>query len=278
LNVAEEDPADANRRSNGGPAARSEEKLSRIEHAQAEMEEMQQKYRKRSGEKGAANLAHRRPTPMRGALKMADGGTRPAMNVQFASDGDAQMIVAVDVTSQASDNGLMARCSQDSSRLQRAPASTSSMAASTIARTSPNWRPAGTQFTPAASDRSNCRRARPVCRQGARQRGNDRIPRADGYTEAKEVYKRRSAIAEFSHADCRNRGLTQFRVRGLLKAKAQTLVARPGLQLRRMLNLGLSGGGNGRFEGERRRQPNERSVEFARFIPDQKPVQAPPQM
>jgi len=29
-------------------------------------------------------------------MKMADGGTRPALNVQFASDGDAQMIIAVD--------------------------------------------------------------------------------------------------------------------------------------------------------------------------------------
>ena len=30
-------------------------------------------------------------------------------------------------------------------------------------------------------------------------------------------------IAEFPNADCRNRGLHQFRVRGLVKAKAQTL-------------------------------------------------------
>lgn len=29
------------------------------------------------------------------------------MNVQFASDGDAQMVVAVEVTSQGSDSGLM---------------------------------------------------------------------------------------------------------------------------------------------------------------------------
>ena len=44
-----------------------------------------------------------------------------------------------------------------------------------------------------------------------------------GTAEAKESYQRRAAIAEFPNADCRNRGLYQFRVRGLAKTKAQTL-------------------------------------------------------
>ena len=44
-----------------------------------------------------------------------------------------------------------------------------------------------------------------------------------GTPEAKEVYKQRPSIAEFPNADCRNRGLHQFRVRGCVKAKAQTL-------------------------------------------------------
>lgn len=44
-----------------------------------------------------------------------------------------------------------------------------------------------------------------------------------GTPEAKEVYRQRGGIAEFPNADCRNRGLTQFRVRGRVKAKAQAL-------------------------------------------------------
>ena len=44
-----------------------------------------------------------------------------------------------------------------------------------------------------------------------------------GTPEAKEIYKRRSAAAEFPNAVCRNQGLSQFSVRGLVKAKAQTL-------------------------------------------------------
>jgi hypothetical protein len=44
-----------------------------------------------------------------------------------------------------------------------------------------------------------------------------------GTPEGKAVYQRRAAIAEFPRADCRNRGLLQFRVRGRVKAKAQAL-------------------------------------------------------
>ena len=43
-----------------------------------------------------------------------------------------------------------------------------------------------------------------------------------GTPEAKDVYKRRSCIAEFPNADCRNRGLIQFRKMGLIKAKSKT--------------------------------------------------------
>ena len=58
-----------------------------------------------------------------------------------------------------------------------------------------------------------------------------------GTPEAKEKYKRRAAIAEFPNADCRNRGLTQFRVRGLAKAKAQTLWHVLAYNFMRMRNL-----------------------------------------
>ena len=58
-----------------------------------------------------------------------------------------------------------------------------------------------------------------------------------GTQEAKEVYRRRSAIAEFPNADCRNRGLTQFRVRGLVKAQAQALWHVLAFNFSRMLKL-----------------------------------------
>jgi hypothetical protein len=44
-----------------------------------------------------------------------------------------------------------------------------------------------------------------------------------GTDEAKEIYKQRTATAEFPNAGCRNRGLHQFNVRGLLKVKSASL-------------------------------------------------------
>jgi len=58
-----------------------------------------------------------------------------------------------------------------------------------------------------------------------------------GTAEAKKKYKRRAAIAEFPNADCRNRGLRQFLVRGLAKTRAQTLWHVLAYNFTRMQNL-----------------------------------------
>ena len=45
-----------------------------------------------------------------------------------------------------------------------------------------------------------------------------------GTAEAKETYKKRAATAECVNALARNRGLQQFRVRGLVKVRAVVLL------------------------------------------------------
>ncbi len=91
----ETDGGDRRRRAAGERAAR--EKKDRIEQAQVEMADMQEKYRKRSGKKCSEPRASTTDPEAR-RMKMGDGGTRPAMNVQFASDGAAQMIVSIAVS------------------------------------------------------------------------------------------------------------------------------------------------------------------------------------
>jgi hypothetical protein len=54
--------------------------------------------------------------------------------------------------------------------------------------------------------------------------------------EAKEIYKQRAATAECVNAQARNRGLRQFPVRGMLKAKAIVLWHALAHYLARMLN------------------------------------------
>ena len=56
--------------------------------------------------------------------------------------------------------------------------------------------------------------------------------------EYQELYKLRPSIAEFPNADCRNRNLRQFRVRGLVKVKAVALWHALAFNFTRMLNLG----------------------------------------
>lgn len=106
LKATQDDPSADGRRSAAAKQRAAKEKLARLEQAQVEMEDMQRKYRKRAGEKRSEPRASTTDPECR-RTKMADGGTRPAMNVQFASDGEAQMIIAVELTSQGSDSGLM---------------------------------------------------------------------------------------------------------------------------------------------------------------------------
>jgi hypothetical protein len=57
----------------------------------------------------------------------------------------------------------------------------------------------------------------------------------------KDLYKKRPSVAEFPNADCRNRNLRQFRVRGLVKVKAVALWHALAFNFMRMINLGVWG-------------------------------------
>ena len=56
--------------------------------------------------------------------------------------------------------------------------------------------------------------------------------------EAKATYKQRPSIAEFPNAECRNRGLHQFRVRGLAKVRTVSLWHAIVFNFMRMKHLG----------------------------------------
>lgn len=221
--AAETDGGDQRRRTARERAAR--ERQERIEAAREQLKDMQEKYQKRSGKKRSEPRASTTDPEAR-RMKMGDGGTRPAMNVQFASDGDAQLIVSVDVTSQGSDSGLMRPMYDDvCERYGVVPRDYLVDGGFSKKEDITHLEQNQTQvYAPlyaeqkqlaAGEDPYAPRPQESVEMTAHRQRM--------ATTEAKEKYQRRAAIAEFPNADCRNRGLTQFRVRGLMKAKAQTL-------------------------------------------------------
>jgi hypothetical protein len=173
-------------------------------------------------------------------MKMGDNGFRPAMNVQFASDGEKQLIVSVDVTSQGSDSGLMKPMHEDVCQ-RYAVVPKEYLVDGGFAKKDDITavEKHGTKvYAPLYNEEKQIESGQDpyAARKGESAEMTAHRERM-GTAEGKEKYKRRSAIAEFPNADCRNRGLVQFRVRGLVKAKAQTLWHVLAFKLTRLQNL-----------------------------------------
>lgn len=159
-------------------------------------------------------------------MKMADGGTRPAVNVQFASDSEARVIVGVEVSNDGTDGSKLPpmldqiedrygiipkRALVDSAYATKDSVQQSESVGTAVISTVPR----SEQLRKHGKDPHQRQKGDSDEYEAFRQR------MAQG--EFQELYKKRPSVAEFPNADCRNRGLTQLRVRGLLKAKAVAL-------------------------------------------------------
>ena len=174
-------------------------------------------------------------------MKMAAGGFRPAYNVQFASDGGSQLIVAVDVTNSGSDGGqLKPMHSELVSRYEKLPEHYLVDGGFHNSKDLTHVEHAGTAvYAPIRNEKK--------IREGggdphARQRGDTdeffAFRQRMATESAKERYKRRACLAEYPNAVCRNHGLRQFRVRSLAKVKAVSLFHAIVFNYRRLLHLG----------------------------------------
>lgn len=220
------DPAQNERRRIAAQKRAASEKLERIEAAQREMEDMQEKYRKRTSSEKRSEPRASMTDPQARRMKMGDNGTRPAINVQFASDGDAKMVIAVELTSQGSDSGLMKPMYDDvAERYGVTPKEYLVDGGFSKKEDITHVEKQGSEvLAPLYAEQKQVAEGKDP--YAARSNESDEMTahrERMGTANAKERYKCRSAIAEYPNADCRNRGLTQFRVRGLVKAKAQTL-------------------------------------------------------
>jgi len=235
------DDSSANSRRQGAAQERAaRERQERIEHAQREMQDMQQKYDERTSSVKRSQPRASTTDPEARRMKMGDNGFRPAMNVQFASDGDTQLVVSADVTNQGSDNGLMKPMYDDvCERYGVVPNDYLVDGGFSKKDDITELEKNGTKvYAPLYNQDKQLEKGEDpyAPRKGESQEMTAHRERM-GTAEAKEVYKRRSAIAEFPNAECRNRGLNQFRVRGLVKAKAQTLWHVLAFNFLRLLNL-----------------------------------------
>lgn len=211
---------------------RAEEALRQVIQLEAEREE------RKKGTGAQARCSTTDPDARK--MKMGDGGFRPAYNVQLATDGDSRVIVGVTVTNAGNDSEQMAPM-QAKVKDQYGKAPGDYMVDCGF----PNVE----QVTKVEQNGSKV--LAPIYGEDAiKKRGNDPHARKRRDTdesfafrqrmateEAKEQYKKRPSIAEYVNAEFRNRGLGQFRVRGLEKVQAVALMYAVACNLLRMINL-----------------------------------------
>lgn len=106
--------ATATRTQQGARERAARERLERVERALealpalAAIKEQQRKKLTKERRKRVNEARVSTTDPDARVMKMGDGGFRPALNVQLATDGDSRAILGVEVSQQGSDGGLVA--------------------------------------------------------------------------------------------------------------------------------------------------------------------------
>lgn len=215
----EADPGATTRRQAAAKKRAAEDRQKRIEEALKHMPEMEEK--RKAGEKDQARVSTTDAEAR--VMKMADGGFRPAYNGQFATDTDTQVIVGVEVSNSGNDAGQMpTMMDQIQERYGRRPKEilvdggfgrrkdieAATEKGSTVY--APVMKPLDSGRDPHAPMAGD---SETIAAWRARM----------GTEQAKRIYKERAATAECVNAISRNRGLQQFRVRGIKKVRAVLL-------------------------------------------------------
>ena len=174
-------------------------------------------------------------------MKMADGGYRPAYNLQFATDTGAQVIVGVDASNAGTDHGQLApMVDQIEARHQQPPAATLADGGFATKEDITAVSDRTTVYAPVQKPKDPTRDPHvPLPTDTpAVAAWRERM----GTPEAKAIYKDRAATAECVNAQARNRGLRQLGVRGLAKVRVIALWYALAHNLMRAFALGALGG------------------------------------
>jgi transposase len=229
----EEDPEATSRRQAAARQRAAEDRHRRVAEALEQMADVEA--RKKPAEREEARVSTTDPEAR--VMKMADGGYRPAFNVQFAVDTASQIVVGVDLDNQGTDQGhLVPMLEQLETRYGRRPAE--GLVDGGFVALDPIEKAAaqGTRiYAPVTKPKDPNRDPHtPLPKDPP---GVAAWRERMGTAEAQEIYKLRAATSECVNAISRNRGLQQFRVRGRRKAQAVALCFAIVHNLRRSLSL-----------------------------------------
>lgn len=238
-NEANQDASNARREAARKRAAAEREQ--RVENALEELFKLQEQREKRK--KGSGEDARSSTTdPESRKMKMACGGYRPAYNVQFATDGGARLVVGVEVSNSGSDRSQMTSM-HDKVRKGYGKVPDHYLVDCGFANKDDitHVERAGSKvYAPIHGEESIIVRGNdPYARKKRDSDESFACRQRMATEEAKEIYKQRPSIAEYANAECRNRGLHQFRVRGIDKVRAVTLWYAITFNFIRFMNLGI---------------------------------------
>jgi transposase len=250
----EDDPGAETRRQQAARQRVAEEREQRTAAALARLPELAQ-IKQRQGKKGDEARASSTDAEAT-VMKMADGGFRPAYNIEFASDTESQVIVGVEVATSGSDMGQLApMVKQVMERCGCAPENWlvdgGFPAHEQIDAVAEQTRVIAPVPKPKAKDKtkggdggegpSNEASPAPVTDVHQRKPGDSQAVgdwrERMATAEAKTLYKDRAATAECVNAQARNRNLVLLPVRGKKKVKGVALLYALAHNLMRMISL-----------------------------------------
>jgi transposase len=202
------------------------EKAQRIQRALDQMPALcasREAFKKGTGDQARASTTD----PEARVMKMADGGYRPAYNVQFATDVQSGLIVDAAVATRGTDNGLMGQCvDRIAGRYGRAPEEMLVDAGFGSLRDIDHVKRTHgtTTYAPVKNEKKIKGRGEdPYAPREGDTAAVVEWRRRMGTESARAIYKQRSSSAEWVNAGCRNRGLHRLVVRGVEKVRCCAL-------------------------------------------------------
>jgi transposase len=242
---AEEDSAGVNRRQQAARQRAAHERQQRVAAALHEAQQLAARREQTAGKTGrAADPQQARASttdPEAHKMKMADGGYRPAYNVQFATATAGGLVVGVDVSGAGTDGGqLPAMAEQIERRYGRAPAEFLADGGFAVLDDieALHQQYQAKVYAPVKGEEEKREKGEdPFAQRRGDAEGVKLWRQRMGTDEAKAIYKGRAATAEWVNAGARNRGCYQVRVRGRLKVLAVALWQALAHNLLRALSL-----------------------------------------
>jgi transposase len=231
----DDDPAAPTRRQSKARERAARERCERLRQALERLPELEAKKKAKEKDKARASSTD----PQATVMKMADGGFRPAYNVQYETACSGQVIVGVSVVTTGSDMGQISpMLDQVHERFDVYPGEVlvdgGFAAHDDIEKAEAEPRKA-TVYAPVAEPKDAQRdRYEPLPGDSVTIAGWRRRMKTE---QAKAIYKERASTAECVNAQARNHGLVRLLVRGLQKVKAVALWQALAHNVRRAMSL-----------------------------------------